>query len=179
VQVGVDHGVDDTALEVATADLVRVDLDRVADAGASAYDLLDEQTADLEAIACHVFDPRTGQLHTELIDAVGSAPHPGIVILDQVWVAPAYRGHAIGPLVAALALETLGTGCALALCFPSPFENRPVTGPELAAAIVHLGRVWAKVGFEPYRDTGVHYLGLDTTRLSDALGRLSRTRQAV
>lgn len=171
--------VDAKAIEVATADLVRLDLDRVVDAGASPYGLLDAESADLATIAGHVFDPASDQLQEDLVDALSPSPHPGILILDQVWVAPAYRGHEIGPLVAACALEALGTGCALALGFPSPFENPPDDGPELAEAIAHLGRVWAKVGFEPYGDTGVHFLDLSTTVLSDALERLSRTRQAV
>ncbi len=174
-----DTLVDGPAFEVARADLVRLDLDRIVDAGANAYDLLDAESADLETIARHVFDPATGQLNDDLVDAISASAHPGILILDQVWVAPPYRGHEVGPLVAACTLEALGTGCAVALGFPAPFEDRPERGPELAEAIAHLGRVWAKVGFEPYRDTGVHFLDLATAQLTDALGRLSRTRQAI
>jgi len=163
---------------VATAELVRVDLDGVEGAGANAYDLLDAESGDLETIAHHVFDTESGQLHGDLC-ALAAGFTAGILILDQVWVAPAYRGHELGPLVAACALEALGAGCGLALCFPSPIENRPTDDVERAEVVAHLSRVWAKVGFEPYGHTGVHFLDLGTTTLSGCLARLSRTAGVI
>ncbi len=176
---GADGDVDGPTLEVARAELVRVDLDRVEGAGANAYDLLDAESGDLETIAHHVFDIESGQLHEDLERTLVEGFTAGILILDQVWVAPGYRGHELGPLVAAFALEALRSGCGLALCFPSPFENRPTDDAERAEVVAHLSRVWAKVGFEPYGNTGVHFLDLGATTLSGCLARLSRTAGAI
>jgi hypothetical protein len=163
---------DGSTTEVATAELVRVDVDRVLATGATPYDLLDAHSADLEAIAGEAFDLDTGELCADLEDLL-EGPDAGVLVLDRVRVEPCYRGREIGPLVAACALATLRQGCGVALCFPSPLENPAAPGPDLDAAVARLAAVWAKVGFEPYTN-GVHVLDLATTALSDSLEQIHR-----
>ncbi len=90
-------------------------------------------------------------------DGASTATH--VLVLERVWVAPDHRGNGLGPVIAAAVIDRLGRGCRLAACFPAPFEGdrrREDRKREIEA----LGRIWAKVGFQPWRD-GVWMLDLD------------------
>ena len=90
-------------------------------------------------------------------DGNSTATH--VLVLERVWVAPDHRGNGLGPVIAAAVIDRLGRGCRLAACFPAPFEGDP-RPEEREREIEALGRIWAKVGFRPWRD-GVWMLDLD------------------
>jgi hypothetical protein len=98
-----------------------------------------------------------------------------VLVLDRLWIEPAYRGNGLGPIVAACAILRLGRGCRLGACYPAPFETSQAP-EDRDRAIEALGRIWAKVGFTPWND-GVWMLDLHTTVLRDALeGLVPRAR---
>lgn len=90
-------------------------------------------------------------------DGLSGGSH--LLVLERVWVTPEYRGNGLGPTIAAAVITRLSRGCRLAACYPAPFEGacRP---EEREREIEALGRIWAKVGFRPWRD-GVWMLDLD------------------
>jgi hypothetical protein len=58
----------------------------------------------------------------------------------------------MGPVLGATALWTFRHGSCVMACYPSPFEDKDqLTEEEHRLAVEALGRVWAKVGFEPFR----------------------------
>jgi GNAT superfamily N-acetyltransferase len=93
-----------------------------------------------------------------------------VLVLERLWIEPAYRGNGFGPIVAASAILRLGRGCRLAACYPAPFETSQAS-TDRDRSIEALGRIWAKVGFTPWND-GVWMLDLHTTDVRDALQRL-------
>jgi hypothetical protein len=93
-----------------------------------------------------------------------------VLVLERLWIEPAYRGNGLGPVVAACAILRLGRGCRLAACYPAPFEaNR--ASEDRDRSIEALGRIWAKVGFTLWND-GVWMLDLRAADARDALERL-------
>jgi len=136
-------------------------------AGSGGYEVLDGHSAELEKIGVALFDDDTLSPAVEdLVDAMSGA----LMVLNRVWIDPKYRGQDLGPRCAAFALLELRALADFVVCFPSPFE---VTLPkeDRAAAIRALGQIWARVGFEPFKD-GVWLLGLATTRLDLAAREL-------
>ena len=93
-----------------------------------------------------------------------------ILVLDRVYIEPAQRGSRLGPLVAALAIARLGRGCAMAVCFPAPFDG-PRPDADRDGAIAALGLIWETVGFRP-RSDGVWVLDLTDDTLGRATDRL-------
>ena len=89
----------------------------------------------------------------------GASDTTHVLVLERVWVAPDHRGNGLGPVIAAAVIDRLGRGCRLAACFPAPFEGDP-RPEDRDREIEALGRIWAKVGFRPWRD-GVWMLELD------------------
>lgn len=85
-----------------------------------------------------------------------------LLVLERVWVDATHRGHGLGPIIAARVIDRLGRGCHLAACYPAPFDGacRP---EDREREIEALGRIWAKVGFRPWRD-GVWMLDLEERR---------------
>ena len=69
-----------------------------------------------------------------------------LVILDRVTVSPLWRGHRLGPLVAALALDTVGADAHLFACYPGAFELEHGTS-EREASDLRLVELWTKFGF--------------------------------
>ncbi len=95
-----------------------------------------------------------------------------VLVLDRVFIEPAQRGSHLGPLVAALAIGRLRRGCAIAVCFPAPFDG-PRSDAHRDDAIAALGRIWETVGFRP-RPDGVWVLDLSDDTLRRATDRLAR-----
>ncbi len=93
-----------------------------------------------------------------------------LLVLDRVWVEGEYRGHGLGPVIAAVVIDRLSRGCGMAACYPAPFEGecRPEDRPREVAA---LSRIWATVGFSHWRD-GVWMLDLEGPTAGLDLARL-------
>jgi GNAT superfamily N-acetyltransferase len=154
--------------EIATAEAIVVDAVDIQAAGGDVHDLLDSLSSDLEHIAATIFNVDSGDFVEDLEEELNNAG--SVLILDRVRVDPRFRGHGIGPLIAALAISAVGSGCSFAVCYPAPIEGK-LTDRQRKEAIASLGRVWAKVGFKPFRD-GVWILDLETVELEQALQRL-------
>jgi hypothetical protein len=93
-----------------------------------------------------------------------------ILVLDRLWLEPAWRGRGLGPVVATAAILRLGRGCKFGVCYPAPFE--PADRPEdRARSIEALGAIWAQVGFRPWAD-GVWVMDLGEVDLGASLERL-------
>jgi len=107
-------------------------------------------------------------------DDGGQATH--VLVLDRVWLRTEWRGHGLGPIIAAAVIERLGRGCHVAACYPAPFENPSQDADERQLSIEALGRLWSKVGFTHWRD-GVWMLDLNTDDRHAAIETLLAARQ--
>jgi hypothetical protein len=103
-------------------------------------------------------------------EGVGHVLGEHVLLLDRVFIEPARRGYALGPILAALAMGRLRRACHVAVCFPSPFDG-PRPEAQHDRAVTALGRIWATVGFRP-RPDGVWVLNLDDDTLQVATDRL-------
>jgi hypothetical protein len=79
-------------------------------------------------------------------------------------------------LLAVTALWTFRHDCCVMACYPSPFEDRDedrdaLSEADYQVAVEALGKVWAKVGFQPFRN-GVWVMDPATTVLGNARQRL-------
>lgn len=127
-------------------------------------DALDAAGSDEAAYLC-LF--QGGRLDDALLEGGGGSQ---LVVLDRVWVEPAWRGRRLGMLAAAEALNQLRGLAAIIACFPAPFEEERGT-PEWDAAQARLEALWGRFGFEPWRD-GVWVLHPEYTTLGDTRAAL-------
>lgn len=140
--------------------------------------LLDGADGDLGLIAETVFSAGGGNLDPELddlLEPVGSR----ILILNSVRLAPEWRGFGFGALLAGTAIKKLAGGARAAVCYPAPIGEPDEEEPSEAArerAIQALGRVWAQLGFEHFRD-GVHVLDLSLVTIDENLSRLRKNAE--
>lgn len=145
---------DDSGLTVGDAHVIIVNLE----AGRDVRDF-----ADIESGEWHEVDePVVGgpaRHDPAQANRDGDSTASRLLVLERVWVKPDYRGNGLGPVIAAAVIDRLGRGCRLAACYPAPFEGdrRP---EDREREVEALGRLWAKVGFRPWRD-GVWMLDLD------------------
>jgi hypothetical protein len=146
------HDIDgEIAEQVGTADIGIVNVGAALAAGHHPIDLLDEWSQDLVNIGEAIFD-RDGEYSEELRDWLQGLPLIGdLLIADRITLDPRFRGHGLGPLIAGLAIASLGRGCALAACIPAPIEG-DLEGPARDRAVKALQRTWASIGFEQYQD---------------------------
>ena len=140
------------------------------------FGLLDSDDADLGAIAGTIFDARTGELDPDL-DGLLEPMGDRILILNSVRLTPGWRGFGLGVLLAGTAIKKLSGGVRAAVCYPAPIDELNDEEPNSPAAreqaIAALGKVWARLGFEHFRD-GVHVLDLSLVTLDESLGRLHK-----
>jgi len=140
------------------------------------FGLLDGEDADLGAIAGTIFDARTGQLDPDLDDLL-EPMGDRILILSSVRLTPGWRGFGLGVVLAGTAIKKLSGGVRAAVCYPAPIDELNDEEPDGPAAreqaIAALGKVWARLGFEHFRD-GVHILDLSLVTLDESLGRLHK-----
>jgi len=138
------------------------------EAGVSLADLADTTSGDWVDISRSATrtDTATDMARDDDVESAAMS----VLVLEQLWIEPAYRGNGLGPIVAACAILRLGRGCRLAACYPAPFEASQASD-DRDRSIEALGRIWAKVGFTPWND-GVWMLDLQATDVHDALERL-------
>ncbi len=136
------------------------------DAGVTLADLADTATGEWTEIAGTV----AGRTERAAGGAGGEDSEPAgerYLLLERLWIEPDFRGNGLGPVTACYAILRLGHGCRLAACFPAPFEASQ-SAEDRDRSVEALGRIWAKVGFTPWRD-GVWMLDLHTTDMRDQL----------
>ena len=153
--------------------IVIVDVDDTRDP----FGLLDGEDADLGLIAETVFSGGS-RLDPEL-DGLLEPAGSRIIVLSSVRLALEWRGFGLGALLAGTAIKKLAGGGRAAVCYPAPIGEPDEEEPSQAAreqAIQALGRVWAQLGFEHFRD-GVHVLDLSLVSLDENLGRLRKNAE--
>jgi hypothetical protein len=136
------------------------------DAGVTLADLADTATGEWTEIAGTI----EGRTERAAGGARGEAAEPAearYLLLDRLWIEPDFRGNGLGPVTACYAILRLGHGCRLAACYPAPFEASQ-SAEDRDRSVEALGRIWAKVGFRPWKG-GVWMLDLHTTDMRDQL----------
>ncbi|MPY83951.1 MAG: hypothetical protein GEV00_11655 [Actinophytocola sp.] len=120
----------------------------------------------LEFIADTVIDPARGRLQPEL-DARISEGVARMVILRDIELTEAWRGHGLGALLVAGALRSLARAARLAACRVSPvdFRNAPEDSVAAELASVRLAAMLEKIGFLQWN--GVHVIDLRDPALLD------------
>jgi GNAT superfamily N-acetyltransferase len=126
--------------------------------GVGVADLADRTTGEWVEF---ITKPTSGPDRTEPPRAASGGIGNNILILDRLWLEPAWRGRGLGPIAAAAAILRLSRGCRLVACYPAPFDR--IEDPERRIrSIEALGAIWADVGFKLW-DDGVWMLDLAET----------------
>ena len=115
----------------------------------AAWAALDAMEGDLEHIGSTILNVADGSLLDDLDERIESFDER-LLILNSVNLADEWRGFGIGALLAGAALEAMSPGARLAATYPMPLDD--ATGDTRRAAAEKLGKVWAQIGFEPYRN---------------------------
>jgi len=145
------------------------------------FALLDGQDAELGHVAGTLFDAGDGGLNPDLdeqLEPIGSR----ILILHSVSLVPEWRGFGLGALLAGTAIRKLSGGARAAVCYPAPLNELTEAGPgdqgdaDWDKAVAVLQQVWARLGFEHFRD-GVHVLDLNLVTLDEKLGQLRKNAE--
>ncbi len=131
--------------------------------GISLLEALDAESADTEMF-CPLVDHRGWS--AELVDFLGRAPGPDLVIADRTTIEPMWRNHGLSLLLASVALRAVGRGRGLASMVPSPNELVAVNAPdgEVASEKVRLRQLWARLGYVEFRND-IHLLPLSSASL--------------
>ncbi|WP_405467134.1 hypothetical protein [Streptomyces canus] len=131
------------------------------------FEAMDSYTGDVAGIGEVVLDVAAGDwapgLQTTLAHPVGD-----LLVMDRVILEPGWRGVGLGPVLAGSAIRRLSQGCAAVACEPGSADGRELTADQHRDAAVKLGRVWQRIGFEPFQD-GVHLLDCHLQRTEDLL----------
>jgi hypothetical protein len=139
VTVLVDHpGAADDRRDIGYAHLIVLNLE----AGVTLADLADTTSGDWVDISPG--DTRTDTATGMARDDDTESAEMSVLVLERLWIEPAYRGNGLGPIVAAFAILRLGRGCRLAACYPAPLETSQIS-EDRDHSIEALGRIWAKV----------------------------------
>jgi len=160
---------------VADIAIVVVEPDRTRDP----ISLLDGEDGDLGLVAETIFDIGSGDLDPDfddLLEAAGSQ----ILVLNRVELTAAWRGFGLGALLAGSALRELSAGARAAVCYPAPIggDAEEQTDPfSRRRAVASLERVWAGLGFVPFRN-GIHVLDLGLVTLEESLAKLRAQAEA-
>ena len=170
-----DHSGTHVESHAGDINIVVIDVDDTRDP----FGLLDGEDADLGLIAETIFDAGGGGLHPGLdmqLEPLGSR----ILILNSVRLAAEWRGFGLGVLLAGTAIKKLSGGVRAAVCYPAPIDDligHPRNGQgdpaDRRKAVAALDRVWAKLGFEHFRN-GIHVLDLNLITLDENLAQLRK-----
>ncbi|MGW1507228.1 hypothetical protein ACWCQW_54285 [Streptomyces mirabilis] len=79
-----------------------------------------------------------------------------------------WRGAGLGPVLAGTAIRRLSQDCVAVACEPGSAGGRELTEAEHREAAVKLGRVWERLGFEPFQQ-GLLILDCHLQRTQDFL----------
>ncbi|MFI6341026.1 hypothetical protein [Streptomyces sp. NPDC050535] len=131
------------------------------------FEAMDAHTGDVAGIGEVVLDVAAGEWDPAL-EAALAHPVGDLLVMDRVVLESAWRGFGLGPVLAGAAIRRLSQGCAAVACEPGSADGRELTEDQHREAAAKLGRVWARVGFEPFQD-GVHVLDCHLQRTEDLL----------
>jgi len=143
------------------------------------FALPDGQDAELGHIAGTIFDAGHGRLDPDLdeqLEPIGNQ----ILILHSVRLVPQWQGFGLGTLLAGTAIRKLSGGARAAVCYPAPLSEPTEAGPDDQGdadrdqAVAALQKVWARLGFEHFRDD---VLDLSLVTLDEKLGQLRKNAE--
>ncbi|MET9037327.1 hypothetical protein ACWEQ3_29785 [Streptomyces mirabilis] len=120
------------------------------------FEAMDSYTGDVSRIGEAVLDVATGEWAPEF-EAVLGHPVGDLLVMDRVVLEPAWRGAGLGPVLAGTAIRRLSQDCVAVACEPGSADGRELTDARHREAATKLGRVWERIGFEPFQ-CGVHIL---------------------
>ena len=138
---------DGLKLTILRATGLLVDLSRVK----NIYDALDARSADYEVFSPMFEGPGSPELAAELQEEL-AAYNSQVVLVDRVWLAPAWRGHGVGRLLTARLLGWVCPDPMVAL-MPSPIaldEKQQEDEATFNQEMAKVRRTWKSVGFRPY-----------------------------
>ncbi|MEU6277082.1 hypothetical protein ABZ871_32460 [Streptomyces populi] len=120
------------------------------------FEAMDSYTGDVAHIGEVVLDVAAGGWKPAFEEALAH-PVGDLLVMDRVVLEPAWRGHGLGPVLAGAAIRRLSQDCVAVACEPGSADGREMTEDQHREAVGKLGRVWERIGFEPFRN-GVHIL---------------------
>lgn len=160
VDVRLDHEESDDSTLIGRVDAIVIDTWQC-----PPFEALDDVNQDLSDMA-GVLDEE-GPLQEALGRDFGR-----LLIIDQVVLDKAHRGKGLGPVVAALVIDTLGPGCDAALLQPAPVAAEQLEASARDVIVQKLAHVWEQVGFRRLADTDYWYVDLERTDFEEARARL-------
>src|SRR5258708_3796994 len=169
--------IDDGGPHVGDMDITLVDTYETHDP----FALLDGQDAELGHVAGTLFDAGDGQLDPDLDEQLEPTGNR-ILILHSVRLVPEWRGGRAGALLARPPVQKPARRGPPALPHPAPLNELTEAGPgdqggaDWDEAVAALQKVWARLGFEHFRD-GVHVLDLSLVTLDEKLGQLRKNAE--
>jgi GNAT superfamily N-acetyltransferase len=125
-----------------------VDLSRVR----NVYDALDARSADYEVFSPMFEGPGSPELAGELQDELASYSSQ-VVLVDRVWLAPAWRGHGAGRLLTGRLLGWVCPDPVVVALMPSPIaldEKQQDDEAAFSQEMAKVRRTWKSVGFRPF-----------------------------
>ncbi|CAM5295058.1 hypothetical protein GCM10010329_80420 [Streptomyces spiroverticillatus] len=152
--------------------------------GRNAHAALVDESEDLVELADAVLDPVTGYFTGEVGDRLLYAG-TDLLVMDEVRLDPAWRGAALGPVLAAEAISRLVPGCRAVACTsglrPDPGWTPDAQEWDRAARKVTAG--WERIGFVRLRketfllDPAAEAFEQQRELLEEAFARLCRAFQ--
>ena len=119
-----------------------------------------------------LFDLDTGYWKEEIQDEY-EASGCDLLIIDSIEIRPRFRGTGVGPAAVDRTIDIFGPGCGLVACKPWPLQFTPAFARDRKAlkkleapsvgrdeAVRKLRAYWARLGFWPLGETGIHLLGM-------------------
>jgi hypothetical protein len=119
-----------------------------------------------------LFDLETGYWKEEIQDEC-EASGCDLLIIDCMEIRPRWRGLGVGSAAVERTIDIFGPGCGLVACKPWPLQFTPAFARDEKAlkrlkapgvgrdeAVCKLRAYWARLGFWPLAETGIHILGM-------------------
>ncbi len=94
-----------------------------------------------------VFEPRTGDLNKDIADYPDQ-----LILFDHITLSELYRGRGLGAAVVTAVLRHLAGHSALVAAYPQPDGWQDTAVEERAAALTQIEKMWAGLGFAPYKN---------------------------
>jgi hypothetical protein len=126
--------------------LYRVQRGLALDYRQSLFEVFDAHSADLHEAYAALFNPRTDWLKDEVV-ATFEVVEPDLLVIDELILAPKWRGVRLGLLILRRLIDLHRSGCGLVVCQPYSIEgdDAPKTGRE---GTVKLRRYVKALGFK-------------------------------
>lgn len=98
-----------------------------------------------------VFDPGSGELNSVIADRLAEYPDQ-LILFDHMTIGEVYRGRGLGAAVVTAVLRHLAGHSALVAAYPRPDGRQNAAAEDHAAALTKIEKMWAGIGFAPYKN---------------------------